>query len=181
MLRIAIIQLSALSIFDYIVQPFRLTYFSLQAKHSHAIHHHMNDTSFPILYAEDDEEDRILFLESMQAANANFSIVSVENGREVINYLLQMSERHQQPLAIVSDLRMPLCDGWDVLRMVKQHPAWRQIPVIIFSTSSSRAEISAAQHLGADAFFSKPGTFPEFIAIVQEIMEICKEFRTSQS
>lgn len=141
----------------------------------------MNDTSFPILYAEDDEEDRFLFLEGVREANANFSVVTVENGTEVINYLLQMSERHQLPLAIVSDLRMPLCDGWDVLRMVKQHPAWRHIPVIIFSTSSSRAEIKAAQHLGANAFFSKPGTYQEVIAIVQEIMGICKQFRPSQS
>ncbi|HEU4903209.1 MAG TPA: response regulator [Flavisolibacter sp.] len=141
----------------------------------------MNNTPFPILYAEDDEEDRFLFLEGVREANENVSVVTVENGTEVLDYLLQISEPHQLPSAIVSDLHMPLCDGWDVLRMIKQHPEWRQIPVVIFSTSSSRAEITAAQHMGADAFFSKPGTYQEVIAIVQKIIGICKQFRPYQT
>jgi two-component system, response regulator len=141
----------------------------------------MNNTPFPILYAEDDEEDRFLFLEGVSEADENVSVITVENGTEVIKYLLQVSEPNQLPFAIVSDLHMPLCDGWDVLRMIKQHPGWQHIPVIIFSTSSSRAEIRSAQNMGAAAFFSKPGTYQEVITIVQEIIGICKQFRPSQS
>lgn len=140
----------------------------------------MSNKPASILYAEDDDEDRFLFLEGMRCVNENISIINANNGREVINHLLKIAPGGDLPLAIVSDLRMPLCDGLDLLRIIKQDRCWKHIPVILFSTSSSRADITLAKSLGVKAFFTKPGTYQEFIETVQEILAVCKECNCSK-
>ena len=128
-----------------------------------------------ILYAEDDEEDRFLFLEGVRCIDENIRIITAENGQEVLRYLLNITTDQEIPLAIVSDLRMPLCDGLDMLRRVKQELRWQQIPVILFSTSSSHADVSAATRLGVEAFFTKPGTQKEFMKTVKKKLEVCNK------
>lgn len=140
----------------------------------------MNSKSVTILYAEDDEEDRFLFLEGAQFVNESIKIFHVENGKEVLRYLAALDPGEELPLAIVSDLRMPLCDGLELLRIVKQNIRWKQIPVILFSTSSSHADISLATQLGVRAYFTKPGTYKEFIEIVDRILNLCSEQQCSR-
>lgn len=135
----------------------------------------MNNKQVSILYAEDDEEDRFIFLEAVRGANKNIHIINVQNGQDVLNHLGKVESEHELPSAIVSDLQMPLCDGLDMLRAVRQEPRWSAIPVILFTTSSSRTDISTATKLGVQAYFTKPATYQEYIERVKEILEICKE------
>ncbi|HET7897861.1 MAG TPA: response regulator [Flavisolibacter sp.] len=130
-----------------------------------------------ILYAEDDEEDRFFFLEGVKCVNENVQIVTAENGQDAIDYLAAIAPDQELPAAIVSDLSMPLCDGLDMLRRVKNEGRWKHIPVVLFSTSSSRFDVSMATQLGAEAFFTKPETVPEFMKTVQTILALCKEPR----
>jgi CheY-like chemotaxis protein len=54
---------------------------------------------------------------------------------------------------------MPLMNGWDCLQKLKQEPATKHIPIIIYSTSSSEKEIQRAREGGARCFFIKPDDF----------------------
>ena len=114
----------------------------------------MMSSARSILYAEDNEEDRFFFLEGVQCINKNIRIITAENGHEVIHHLRKFSPGDELPMAIVSDLRMPLCDGLDMLRIIKQETCWKCIAVILFSTSSSQPEISATR-LGVTVFHTK--------------------------
>lgn len=133
-----------------------------------------------ILYAEDDEEDRFLFLEAVRSIDENISIINAGNGQEAMDYLERISRDQELPLVIVSDLRMPLCDGLDLLRLIKQDLRWKQIPVILFSTSSSRSDVALATSLQVEAFYTKPGTYQEFIEMVKVILALCREFSYSK-
>lgn len=135
----------------------------------------MSSKPISILYAEDDEEDRFFFLEAIQLVNESLRIINANNGQEVLRYLSSLEPDAELPQAIVSDLRMPLCDGLELLRKVKQDLRWQQIPVILFSTSSTHADISTALQLGVQAFFTKPGTYQEFNNIVEQILAVCRE------
>ncbi|HET7898102.1 MAG TPA: response regulator [Flavisolibacter sp.] len=137
----------------------------------------MNAKPVLILYAEDDEEDRFFFMEGVRSVNDNIQIVTAENGQDAIDYLRAIGPGQDLPSAIVSDLSMPLCDGLDMLRRVKSECCWKHIPVVLFSTSSSRFDLSLATQLGAEAFFTKPETIQEFIKTVQNILDVCRDFR----
>ena len=135
---------------------------------------------FPILYAEDDTEDRQLFIESVREADENINLITVENGHEALTCLLQACQPVDLPLVIVSDLRMPLCDGLEMLRIIKADARWKHIPVILFSTSSSNSDRMKAQSLGVDAFFTKPDTYQEYIQIVKLIIDFGRTTVTSR-
>ena len=129
-----------------------------------------------ILYAEDDAEDRFFFMEGVLRVNGDIRIISAENGQEAINYLTAIAPGQELPSIIVSDLSMPLCNGLDMLRRVKSEFRWKHIPVVLFSTSSSRSDKAMAAQLGAEAFFTKPETYEEFMKAVRNILDICREF-----
>ena len=135
----------------------------------------MSTKPFLILYAEDDEEDRFLFLEAVRFVDEDFQIINAENGQEVLRYLSEVEHEEALPLAIISDLQMPLCNGLELLRKIKQDLRWQQIPVILFSTSSSQSDVATAAQLGVEAFFTKPGTYQEFMYTVKQILAVCRE------
>jgi chemotaxis family two-component system response regulator Rcp1 len=70
------------------------------------------------------------------------------------------------PDLVVLDLNLPGKDGRCVLSEVKTDPALRSTPVIIFSTSQARCDITFCYELGANCYISKPGDLHAFFAAV---------------
>lgn len=135
----------------------------------------MNKPLLHILHADDDEEDRFIFLESVKEVDENINLLQMEDGLSLIQYLNSVKNLHEVPCVIVSDMKMPLTDGTEVLKFVRSHPHWKHIPVIILSTSSTDYDRNLSLKLGATAFFSKPGSYPEVTRMVRKIMGICDE------
>jgi len=73
------------------------------------------------------------------------------------------------PLLVLLDLRLPKVDGVDVLRKARQHPVWKQIPVVVVTTSRENADISKAYELGVNSYIVKPVDFTAFAAVVKQI------------
>lgn len=128
---------------------------------------------FSILYAEDDPEDRQLFMDAIAEMDISVEIIEAENGDQLLQYLYKVKEPAALPGAIISDLRMPIKDGLDVLKAVKEDPKLKHIPFILFTTSSTKADLNKAMQLGADGFFSKPGTYMEIINTVNKALVLC--------
>jgi len=63
---------------------------------------------------------------------------------------------------IFLDLNLPKIDGREVLKFIKSTPAYRRIPVIVFSSSEREEDISTAYELGANTYISKSTVFDEF-------------------
>lgn len=128
-----------------------------------------------ILMADDDPDDRLLVKEALIGANfpvANFCFV--EDGDELMQYLLSRtnaSATNETPLPdlILLDLNMPKKDGREALKEIKSHPDLRQIPVVVFTTSTSPQDIKASYDSGANTFISKSGSFDSLVAAMQTI------------
>lgn len=119
---------------------------------------------FPILMAEDDEDDRLLARESFDEGKLLNPLIIVDNGQEVLDYLQgdgKYSDRAAFPLPslILLDLNMPIMDGRQVLEHIKGDERFRRIPVIILTTSKAEADILASYDLGAASYIAKPVTF----------------------
>ena len=94
-----------------------------------------------ILIAEDDADDRFLLQAAFEENRFNDKLHFVENGVELLDFLQRHTQNEQtarMPHFILLDLNMPKKDGREVLRELKQHPIYKKIPVIIFSTTKQK-------------------------------------------
>ena len=71
------------------------------------------------------------------------------------------------PNIIFLDLNMPRMNGKDCLTELKADKRFKNIPVVIFSTSSNDQEINQCISLGAQEYIVKPATFEELVQIVR--------------
>lgn len=112
------------------------------------------NTKAAILVAEDDIEDRLIMHEAFgNIGHANI-IKVMEDGIELLNYLKR--ETCEGIRLIVLDLNMPLLNGTEVLRLLKQNSRCKAIPVVIFSTSGSELHKEQCLELGAIDYIIKP-------------------------
>jgi CheY-like chemotaxis protein len=132
------------------------------------------DSTPCILLAEDTDDD-VFFarLAVRQAAILN-PLHVVSDGREAIDYLSgdgKYSDRNTFPLpsVLILDLKMPRMDGFEVLAWARSQPRFRDLPIIVFSTSALESDLRRAQQLGATAFETKPAGVKNVAAIFQNI------------
>ena len=126
-----------------------------------------------ILIAEDDADDRLLFKTAFEEKGYKDQIEFVENGIELWKFLENISKRATNeriyPSFILLDLNMPKKDGREVLREIKQHPEFKKIPVVVFTTTNSENEVKRCYELGANTYVVKPVSFDSLLKVVEEI------------
>jgi len=126
-----------------------------------------------ILIAEDDADDRFLFKTAFEEKGYKDQIEFVENGIELWRFLQDIEKREPDkrnyPSFILLDLNMPKKDGREALREIKQHPIFKKIPVVVFTTTNSENEVKRCYELGANTYLVKPVSFDSLLKVVEEI------------
>lgn len=126
-----------------------------------------------VLIAEDDADDRFLLQTVFEEKGYTDKIEFVENGVELIDYLYAVLEKKNGaksfPAFILLDLNMPKKDGREALKEIKQHPVFKKIPVIVFTTTKSENEIRRCYELGANTYVVKPVSFEGLLKVVDDI------------
>jgi len=126
-----------------------------------------------ILIAEDDADDRYLIGTAFAEKGYSEKIDFVENGVELLNYLenilVTYPDEKNLPCVILLDLNMPKKDGREALKELKQHPIFKKIPVIVFTTTKNEIEIKRCYELGANSYVVKPLTFDDLLMVVENI------------
>lgn len=112
-----------------------------------------------ILLAEDDKDDRELFCEALARISENTTIHYAENGSEALYKLEEMTTK---PDMIFLDINMPVMNGWQCLKTIKEDHRYKHIPIFMYSSSSDQREKDIAMEMGALLFFTKPNDFYEF-------------------
>lgn len=86
--------------------------------------------------------------------------------------------RKFNPDIIILDLMLPGKDGFEILEEIKDDPALKKIPVVIFSNKNSEQDRSRAQELGVERFYVKAMT--DLPAFVEEVLRIAKMFKKAK-
>lgn len=120
-----------------------------------------------ILYADDDLDDKTWVKEASKLLDYSLDIDFVENGREVFELLEKYLEL---PALIVLDLNMPKLDGRKTLQRLKASAEYRDIPVVIVTTSSNKIDVEICQRLGASLYLVKPDSHSEWQQIVKQLV-----------
>ena len=138
----------------------------------------MKTRPIEILLAEDNPADARLTLEGFNSTEAQHNITVLEDGQQVIDYLIRERQNRDKgyPNLIILDLNMPKKTGHEVLAELKSDEQWSMIPVIIFTASDAPNDILKAYRLQANAYLTKPIDFGEFTKLVKSIDEFWFNF-----
>lgn len=121
-----------------------------------------------IWLVDDDADDQYLFKKAFREANPNLQVCTLDDGNEL---LARLHATNEPPRVIVMDLNMSPMTGLETLEQVRLMPKFRQLPVIILSSSSSPNDINSSMGLGANEYFTKPGNFTSLVKLAGHIKE----------
>ena len=138
----------------------------------------MKATPHVIVYAEDDADDLYLVQQAFEQHKELIEIVHAENGFQAIDYLNGLPENGRLPCLILLDINMPGMDGREALIRIRQSERFKNIPVVLFTTSSSRLDQEFARKWDA-RFFTKPLHYAELEELSKSIVSLCN-FEMSQ-
>lgn len=127
-----------------------------------------------ILLADDDLEDRFIMQDAFNAINLQDVPLLVEDGEKVLEHLANLHNNGGPlPSLVVLDLNMPRLSGTQTLRELKSIPHYKDIPVIIFSSSLNVIEMHECRQLGALSYMVKPFTYEEYLLSAQHFYDFC--------
>jgi CheY-like chemotaxis protein len=110
-----------------------------------------------VLLVDDDIDDIDFLREAFSEIDENIECQHALNGQEAV-LLLQTADL-TMPDIILLDINMPVMNGWEFLKWIKAVPNLKDIPVIVYSTSSREQDRALAGALGARQFISKPENY----------------------
>ena len=126
-----------------------------------------------ILLAEDNQNDIDLTVMALSEYNLANNIEIVHDGVEVIEYLLRQGKfkgrNPVNPAVILLDLKMPRMDGIEVLKVIKNDPELKVIPVVMVTSSREEKDLILSYELGVNAYIVKPVDFKQFIDAIKQL------------
>ena len=140
----------------------------------------------PLLVAEDSNEDFKMLQRLMQRMTVQNPIYRCTTGDEVLDFLYQVGDYQSpaiapRPSVILLDLNLPGIDGRDVLERLKQDISFKEIPIVVFTTSANPKDIELCYQRGANGYLVKPMDSSELEKTVQAFVEYWLEANTPPS
>ena len=135
--------------------------------------------SYHIIMVDDDEDDIFIMRKELRKAGfGDESFQAVNGGPELLSLLREqdrMIAPETGPDLILLDINMPRMDGFEVLAQLKSDETARNIPVIMFSTSSQSADVKKCFTLGAADYIVKPRELNEFQDTINRIITFLRQ------
>jgi CheY-like chemotaxis protein len=131
--------------------------------------------SVTILMAEDDPDDRLLVARAFQELRVEAILRFVENGEELIHYLFGIgkhadAEASPRPGLILLDLNMPKKNGREALKEIRSTPNFKELPIVIWTTSNHKADKAFCLKAGASSYIVKPYSYAELIKTMRDVV-----------
>ena len=141
------------------------------------------DDAFPILIAEDDENDAIILERALRQVGFTNPFYVCRDGAEVVEYLRGTGpftdrQKFLFPRVLITDLKMPRMDGMQLLEWLYNHPECNVIPRIVLTASRQVSDIQQAYKFGVNSYLVKPGGYQgltKMLKLVFEYWEMCEK------
>jgi CheY-like chemotaxis protein len=126
-------------------------------------------TTYKVLLAEDDEDDRYAFTLALKETNKTVLLSTATDGEELLKILYTSP---QYPNLIILDNNMPKMDGLACLAEIRAKMEYKAIPIVMLSTSADKRWVDKARKYGASFYIQKPNNFEDLKHIVKFCLEI---------
>lgn len=142
-----------------------------------------------ILVAEDDRNDAFMLQRTLKKVGIMNPVHLVEDGEQALSYLrgdgkYKDRTRFPFPGVIITDLKMPKVNGFEVLKWLKRHPECGVIPTIVLSASGLEQDVVRAYQDGANCYLQKSSSNEEFTRILKLLFDfwnVCRIPKLSSS
>lgn len=125
-----------------------------------------------VLYADDDADDRELIKDAFEEYASVVELKMFERGTDLLHFLHQIKPLQPAPCLIILDINMPGLDGKQTLRRIRSMEDFREVPVVLFTTSILPAEAAFAQLHNA-GFVTKPLHGNQIRTILHQLIDHC--------
>tara|TARA_B100000614_G_scaffold258752_1_gene281796 strand:+ start:61230 stop:61649 length:420 start_codon:yes stop_codon:yes gene_type:complete len=122
---------------------------------------------FNIFVIEDDDVDFMNVERSLQKINIINPIIRAKDGAEAWQILTSGEIEH--PIIIFLDLSMPQMGGHEFLKLLRSHPEYNKVPVIVMTVSTEESDKDTAYDTGIQGYVIKPLQFDDFVDILKTI------------
>jgi DNA-binding NarL/FixJ family response regulator len=113
-----------------------------------------------------DDDPGLLLAVSDTLRAEGYSVKTARRGADALTIIAQ-----SLPDLIISDIRMPGMDGYQLVRNLRSNPRTRLIPVVFLTAKDETADRIAGFRTGVDAYITKPFETEELVAIIASILE----------
>jgi CheY-like chemotaxis protein len=125
-------------------------------------------TENKILHVEDNADDRMLVELAFRRAGIHTRLETASDGEEAMAMLLKESPT-TLPACILLDMKLPGKSGLDLLEWIRAEAAFKQLPVILFTSSRHAADVNRAYELGANSYLEKPSDLSSLVELIKAI------------
>lgn len=133
----------------------------------------MNSFLKSILLIDDSENDVKLIKAALREAHLGNDIIVAEDGEEALDFLYKkgkfVNNTDADPIFVLLDIKMPMMDGIEVLKIIRADVKFSQIPVIMLTSSRNSGDLQSCYEYGANSFVVKPINITDFMSVVREI------------
>lgn len=129
-----------------------------------------NQHSLSILLVDDDQDDQFFFREALTHIELDIRLSVANNHQEAAKFLSAYTAD-----LIFLDINMPVINGKDSLKYIRENKKFNKVKVIMFTTSSSDKDIETCYELGANLYVTKPLSTSYYSSILQKIFQLSSQ------
>ncbi|MEK7433346.1 MAG: response regulator, partial [Cyanobacteriota bacterium] len=133
----------------------------------------LNNKDLIIIIAEDDDGHTELIKEGLIDSGVHNRIIRFSNGEEVWNFISGKSNGEvfdkNKAYLLLLDINMPKMDGIEVLKKIKSNDEFKEIIVIMLTTTDDPKEVENCYKLGCNIYITKPVNFIKFAEILKRL------------
>ncbi|SHL22826.1 response regulator [Phytopseudomonas punonensis] len=127
----------------------------------------------PILLVEDNPHDLELTLIALERSQLANDVIIMRDGAEALDYLFRRGDHADRlpgnPAIMMLDLKLPKIDGLEVLKVVRDSPELRSIPIVMLTSSREGPDLQRAYELNVNAYVVKPVEFKAFVSAISDL------------
>jgi CheY-like chemotaxis protein len=129
-----------------------------------------------ILVAEDNPDEAFLLERAFKKAGLEMRVHICGDGNEASDYLRGQNafgdrSKFPFPRMLITDLKMPRCDGFELLERVQSEQKCSIYPRVVLSASAEDKDVQRAFEAGANCYLQKPGKFEDLVSMVRVLCE----------
>lgn len=126
-----------------------------------------------VLVVDDHAVNRQMF--SGILGRVGMVVTAASGGEEALSQLMRMKAEGRLPRLMLTDVRMPVMDGWELVRRVRSESAYDQVGIIIMPSAGLRGDAQRCQELRVEGYLTKPVILEELreamVAVIQGISQ----------
>jgi CheY-like chemotaxis protein len=133
----------------------------------------MNTIIKNILLVDDSVNDVMLITAGLKDVHFGNEIIVAEDGEEALDFLYKRGKYANnsdgKPIFILLDIKMPLMNGIEVLKIIRADDSFNDVPIIMLTSSRDSNDLQDCYDNGANSFVVKPVNINDFMGVVKDI------------